>query len=383
MTGRSVFRLGVTAAASVAVALVVFGEREAQANPMDFAPERLVQDCQTANVGGVSIPCGTAAVTGSTVTGNYYRPDNDAWAKLMSQYAMALAPNSMRPARTTGYGGFEMSLFGQFTTISKDERFITRGTEGPVSDSQKYSSSNSSPDGTLGVYGVTGRKGLPYGFELQGTIGYMGNTEMVILGGGVRLSPFEGFRKYFDISFGGYVHTLTGTAKAKITVPAFDIAVSRPFVIANAVILQPYLGWQMLWINADSGVIDTTPGTDGLAACGARPANAAERAAGDTGEFHCQQRNGAALSDAPAGSPAALAKLDLNNNVVFQNMRSFRRQRGFLGLAWRWENLHVVLPHVMMELADPEAGAPNDAGKKRLAGLAKQWTFGATVGLAW
>ncbi len=355
---------------------------------MDFAPERLVQPCSPNTVntmgGPVTVPCGGAAVTDNTVTGNYFRPDNDAWAKLMSQYAVALAPNSMRPARTTGYGGFEMSVFGQMTTISKNERFIENGTEGPTSDSQKFAARNNSPDSTLQIYGVTGRKGLPYGFELQGTIGYMANTEMVILGGGVRLSPFEGFRKYFDVSFGGYVHTLTGTAKVKITVPAFDIAVSRPFVIANTVILQPYVGWQMLWINADSGVIDTTPKVDGLAACNARPANASERLAGDTGEFHCQQRNAAGgLEDAPAGSAAALSKLDLNNNVVFQNMRAYRRQRAMFGLAWRWENLHVVLPHVMTDLINPEDGAPDDAGKKRLAGLAKQWTFGATVGLAW
>jgi hypothetical protein len=383
MTARSVFRLGITTAATAALATAFFSQREARASSMDFAPERLVRDCQPINNGGVTIPCGQAAVTGTSVSGNYFRPDNDAWAKLMSQYAVAMAPNSMRPARTTGYGGFEMSIFGQFTTISKNESFIEKGTEGPVTDAQKYTARNGSPDSTLNIYGVTGRKGLPYGFELQGTIGYMGNTEMVVLGGGVRLSPFEGFRKFFDISFGGYVHTLTGTAKVKLTVPAFDIAVSRPFVIANTVILQPYVGWQMLWINADSGVIDTTPTVDGLKNCNARPSTDAERTTGDTGEFRCQAKSGTQLTDAPSGSPESLSKLDLNNNVVFQNMRAYRRQRAMFGIAWRWENLHVVLPHIMTDLINPEDGAPDDAGKKRLAGLAKQWTFGATVGLAW
>lgn len=380
MTARSVFRHGVTTATSAALALTLLGEGEARANPMDFAPERLVQPCTTTATG---IPCGEARVTGTTVTGNYFRADNAAWAKLMSQYAAALAPNSMRPARTTGYGGFEMALFGQFTTISKNESFMEKGTEGPVTDAKKYTSSNPSVDSTIQVYGVTGRKGLPYGFELQGTIGYVGNTQMAVLGGGVRLSPFEGFRKYFDVSFGGYVHTMTGTAKAKITVPAFDIAVSRPFVISNTVILQPYIGWQIMWINADSGVIDTTPTVDGLAKCNARPSTQAERDLGDTGEFRCQSRNGNQLTDAAAGTPDALAKLDLNNNVVFQNMRSYRRQRAILGLAWRWENLSVILPHIMTDLQNPEDGAPDDAGKARLAGLAKQWTFAATVGLAW
>jgi hypothetical protein len=364
---------------------------------MDLAPERLNTCWQES-----PIACGEAQVQGSQVVGNYLRPDNAAWAKLLSSYAMALAPNSMRPARTTGYGGFEMGLFTQFTTIDNNASYIEKGTEGPITDSKKFTSRNNSADGTLSVYGVTGRKGLPYGFELQGTVGYMANTELVILGGGIRLAPFEGFRKWFDVSFGGYVHTLTGTSKVKVTVPAFDIAVSRQFAIANTVVFQPYVGWQMLWINADSGVVDTTPKTDGLGNCNARPANATERAAGDTGEFHCQSRAGGAISgDAANGSPEALAKLDLNNNVVFQNMRSYRRQRAFAGLAWRWENLSVILPHVMYDLINPADGAPggtfNDnadidkttgqskskPNSERLAGMSKQWTFGATVGLAW
>ncbi len=398
MTARPVVRLGATAAAIAAlgVAFLAISEPEAHANPMDLAPERLNSCFQES-----SIPCGTAQVQGNAVVGNYLRADNAAWAKLLSSYAVAMAPNSMRPARTTGYGGFEMSLFGQFTTIDKNADYIEKGTEGPLSDSKRYSSRNNSAEGLLQIYGVTGRKGLPYGFELQGTVGYMANTELVMLGGGIRLSPFEGFRKYLDISVGGYVHTLTGTAKVKVTVPALDFAVSRRFVIANTVIFQPYVGWQMLWINADSGVVDTTPQKDGLGDCNARPATQAERDAGDTGEFHCQQRAGTSLVDAPNGSSEALAKLDLNNNVVFQNMRQYRRQRGFIGLAWRWENLSIILPHVMYDLIDPSDGAPGGTftdnadydktngqakskdNKERLKGLPKQWTFGATVGLAW
>lgn len=382
MAARRVSRRVMTATLSLGAAfgLTTLAERGANANPMDLAPERLVTCDQTS-----PIACGGVRpnAAGTGFDSNYFKADNDAWAKLMSQYAMAMAPLAMHPARTTGYGGFELSLFGSMTTISKNESFVTKGTEGPVTDGNKYSSRNTSPDSVLQVYGVTGRKGLPYGFELQGTIGYMANTEMSVLGGGIRLAPFEGFRKYFDVSAGGYVHTMTGNSKVKITVPAFDIQVSRQFAIAQQVIFQPYVGWQMVWLNVDSSVIDTTPNVDGLGNCHARPANADERTKGDTGEFHCQTASGTAITgDALPGSEAAVAKLDLNNNVVFRNMRTYRRQRAIFGLSWRWENLSVVLPHVMMELADPESGAPSDE-KKRLAGLARQWTFGATVGLAW
>jgi len=383
MVERRVSRLAATAALSMGavLGLSMLAERGANANPMDLAPERLVTCDRTS-----AIPCGGVKVNaaGTGFDTNYFKADNEAWAKLMSQYAMAMAPLAMHPARTTGYGGFELSLFGSMTTISKDAKFMEQGTEGPITDGNKFSSKNATPDSVLQTWGVTGRKGLPYGFELQGTVGYMANTEMAILGGGIRLAPFEGFRKYFDISAGGYVHTMTGTNKVKITVPAFDIQVSRQFVIAQQVIFQPYVGWQMVWLNVDSGVIDTTPNVDGLGKCNARPPTADERAKGDTGEFHCQNNSGSGISgDAAPGSDAAIAKLDLNNNVVFRNMRTYRRQRMILGLSWRWENLSLVLPHVMIELANPEDGAPDDAAKKRISGLDKQTTFGATVGLAW
>lgn len=362
-------------------------EGSAQAGSMDLTPDRLAAcDPALTNRTPNPIPCGGVIpnAAGTGFESNYFKADHAAWAKLMSQYAMALAPTAMHPARTTGYGGFELGVFGTMTTISKNESFIAKGTQGPITDGNKYSSSNNSPDGVLQVWGVTGRKGLPYGFELQGTLGWVGNTEMTVLGGGIRLAPFEGFRKFFDVSAGGYVHTMTGTNKVKMTVPAFDVQVSRQFPIAQQVIFQPYVGWQMVWINVDSGVIDTTPNIDGLGNCNARPATAAERAAGDSGEFHCQNNSGTAITgDATPGSASATAKLDLNNNVVFKNMRAWRRQRLILGLSWRWENLSVVLPHAMIEMTDPEAGAPDDAAKARIKGLDKQYTFGATVALAW
>lgn len=392
-----IFRTGSTGARAralefSAVVVVAAWSSAAAGASMDPAPERLTAPCEPiidARVG--TVPCGegrSVVEGGRAVTiGNFYQEDDAAWAKLMSQYAMAIAPNAMHPARTTGYGGFEFGLFGQITTVSNGESWFRRGTEGAASSAGRYPGQNAAPDSTLQLYGITARKGLPYGFELQGSIGYLANTSLVAIGGGVRVSPFEGFRKLIDLSVGGYVHTLTGTSKVKITVPALDVQASRPFVIANQVVLQPYLGWQMLWVNADSGVVDATPQTDALSSCQARPSTPAERnpnegGGGDTGELRCQTAPG---TDAPPGSAASLAKFDQNNNMVFRQVRAFRRQRLFAGLSIRWENFHAVFPHVMAEIADPEAGE-NDPGQgrtKRLAGLDRQLTFGATVGVAW
>jgi hypothetical protein len=382
-------------AAVTALALALLGEGNAQANPMDLAPERL---------SGCAVPADCGVIfnsAGAPITNpNYLRADNAAWAKLMSQYGMAIAPTAMHPAKTTGYAGFEMSLFGVVTSVSKDEDFMRRGTEGAIADG-KYPQANGTPDSVLQLYGVSGRKGLPYGFEIQGSVGYMANTELVALGGGIRWSIFEGFRRGFpgaipDLSVGGYVNTLTGSAKVKLTVPALDVQISKPFAIANQLVIQPYLGWQMLWLLADSSVVDLTPANDGLSKCNARPPSAAERAAGDNGEFHCQEKGVAGITgDAAKGSVTEAQKLDLNQNAVFQNIR-YRRQRLMVGVAFRYEIAQIIL-HFATDLADPEAGVGADSGSycpsgspagsvckdTRINGLAKQWTLGMSTGVSW
>lgn len=133
----------------------------------------------------------------------------------------------------------------------------------------------------------------------------------------------------------------------------------------------------MVWITADSSVVDLTTNNDGLSKCNARPTSAAERAAGDNGEFHCQNKDAAGtMTDAPAGSTTEAQKLDLNQNYVFKNIR-FRRQRIMAGLAFRYEIAQILL-HFMTDIADPEAG-----GDERIKGLAKQWTLAMSTGISW
>jgi hypothetical protein len=358
-------RVAASAAAIVACATTA---TIASANPMDLAPERLANcDPNFKTSWGATLPCGSFAgnPAGGTAEGNYVRPDNAAWAKLVSQYAMAIAPSAMHPARTTGYGGFELSLFGTLTSMSKSQDFMKNGTEGAITGG-KFPSRNDSPDGVLQVFGVTGRKGLPYGFEIEGSAGYVANTELAVLGGGVRLSPFEGFRKGAlgvlpDLSVGAYVNTLTGTNKVKMTVPALDVQLSKPIAIANQVVIQPYLGWQIVWIDVDSGVVDGTPGVDGFGSCQSQPPP--NNPPAYTGDLTCKD-------------PANLSKLDVNNNMVFKNVR-YKRQRALVGIDIRWEIAHLLI-HGMYDLTDPESG-----GDDRIKGLDKQWTIGFMAGVQW
>ena len=79
---------------------------------------------------------------------------------LPSELGFALAPSAFYPARTTGIGGFQVSLEASYTPISSDRavevgkgnyqqywHLGTRGTQDP--GSKQFSISNASPDGVI------------------------------------------------------------------------------------------------------------------------------------------------------------------------------------------------------------------------------------------
>ncbi|HEX3343930.1 MAG TPA: hypothetical protein VHS09_05120, partial [Polyangiaceae bacterium] len=87
----------VLAFASLAACVVT---RSAWAAPMDPVPDRFYLNppgeasCQ--NVGGAGyVAC---------------MPNNVSWSNMMSELGYAIAPTAFHPARTTGLGGFALSL---------------------------------------------------------------------------------------------------------------------------------------------------------------------------------------------------------------------------------------------------------------------------------
>ena len=73
-----------------------------------------------------------------------------------------------------------------------------------------------------------------------------------MLGADIRWAPFEGFRTGAggilpDISIGGGVRTVMGTAKFTLTTVGIDVELSKPIPIADSVMsLTPYVGFQRL-----------------------------------------------------------------------------------------------------------------------------------------
>jgi hypothetical protein len=333
---------------------------------MDPALERLVIEprCQSRGPGSTrpigvwddtpnpswaqTSPGGSAACT----------PDHVAFKKLINQFGFAFAPTAMHSARTTGYGGFHLSLEADYTSISTDAAYWKDGTQGAVDPSDGQSSTlNDSVQSLLQLYSLKFRKSFGFGFEITGLVGFMPKTSIISGGADVRLSLLEGFRTGVggilpDVALGGGVRTITGTPQFQLTVAALDAQVSKPLPIQDSQVLTPYVGYQYLWMFGDSGLIDLTPGTDALRYCNYAGQNVPGNTDPDAAPGGKVANDGQPVCN--GGSP-----LDFNNNVVFKAAR-LERHRLIFGLNYRYEM--VMLGGQFLIDAVPPGDAQNDDG---------------------
>ena len=354
----------------------LLGARQAHASGgMDPTPERLVLQPPNLPAGttcqGIASNPELAVKAGLKPNDLACRPANLAFRNMVSEMGFAIAPNSFYPARSTGVGGFALTFEASYAKINADTsvkeadgtqvQYWHQGTRGSIDPNKnQFSTVNNSPDGLLQIYSLKARKGLPLGFELAASLGYIGNTSMWVGGGDINWSLLEGFRKGApgiipDVSVGGGVRTLTGNSKYLLTTAAFDVKISKPIPIADSASLTPHIGYQRLFIFGDSNIIDGTPNTDALSQCGYQGA------------------------DPVKGTPVCKNKLstgadnngDFNNNFTFEKVR-IHRHRGMVGLNYRYEAIYLGSQFII-DLTDPADENPGIVG-------ARQWILNLEAG---
>jgi hypothetical protein len=349
--------------------------RPAAADPLDPALERLISPdtagCATAT--GAYVPNGTRA------NGGACKPDNAAFARLVNQYGFALAPSAMHSARTTGYGGFHLSIEATYSTISGNKDYWKYGTQGAVDPNTGGPSvMNTAPPSLVQQYSLKFRKGFGFGLELTGVVGFMPQTSILSGGADLRMSLLEGFRTGIggvlpDVAVGAGVRTITGTEELQLTVMGLDAQISKPFPIASSSVLTPWIGYQYLFIWGDSGLIDFTPATDAIQACNYSGSNVP----GNPDPNKVNSTTGQHVYD---GSPVCRGGQanDFNNNGVFEPAR-LRRHRLLAGLDYRYEMV-MVGGQFIMDLVPPADAQPRQTEKNYLQGEDKQFSFVLELG---
>ena len=343
---------------------------------MDPTPERLVNQPPNLPAGQTcqSVAANPAGLVNAGIRPQDLacRPNNLAFANFISELGFAVAPSAFYPARTTGIGGFQVSIEASFTGVYADRsvdasngsrlQYWHLGTRGTEDASTKQASIvNSTPDGVLQLYSLKARKGLPFGFELAGSLGYIANTTLWVGGGDIRWSMLEGFRTGVlgflpDISLGAGVRTVTGTSRFYLTTVGIDVRASKPITLADTSQIIPQIGVQRLFIYGDSNVVDATPNVDAVGQCGFSGLDPS------TGAPSCRNK-------LPNGADA---NSDFANNFTFDKVR-IQRTRAMVALNYRYEIVWLG-SQIAFDLTDPKDENPQLVGSR-------QWTLSIEGGV--
>lgn len=284
-------------------------------------------------------------------------PDRAAYQQLVNQWGFALAPSTPHEARTSGLSGFQVSLMGAFTAIDQQADYWRRGTRGSAAQGlDAASAENASPDGWLQVYSLELRKGFGFGVEAAGSLGIMPKTSLIAWGAELRVALLEGmhhglWRYLPDTSLGLALRRATGLADLDLGVAALDARVSEPLVGSSGFIVTPWLGYQLVRIDADSPWVDLTPGRDALAECGYRGPNVPGTSTAGSAAA------GSAFDGTPVCSSGSGA--DFANAGAFGETEIFRH-RVLIGLSYRKELLRLGA-ELITDLLPPDE-AQSDEG---------------------
>jgi hypothetical protein len=225
------------AAAVAALLSMVSASPAAGADDNDLTLERLI--------GPPSMPGGSPVISTAL---------RSAYAGLVSELGVVLAPRPLQPADSLGWSGFAADVDFSLTQVNRSADYWQRGAQ-----------SVSGP--FLPIVGATVRKGiwLPFpSFELAVGGHKLIGSGMFTLELAAKLALHEGFHGWAvpSIALRVAVAHLFGSPELALTMLETGLLVSKRFPIRGGVQLDPFLGVAALITFTTSQVIDTTPNVD-------------------------------------------------------------------------------------------------------------------------
>jgi len=164
-------------------------------------------------------------------------PDISNFRGYAGELAVAMAPKFQGPSATLGSMGYELTLTVGLADISTDTYW-----RGAARD----------PGSLLVTNQIRFRKGLPYSFELGGYVTHLYQSDLWAIGLEVGWALHEGFRYFPDIGVLSSVSTVLGSADLAMLEVNVTPMVSKSFSVAGLFTLEPYAGYNMIYINASS-----------------------------------------------------------------------------------------------------------------------------------
>jgi hypothetical protein len=183
---------------------------------------------------------------------------------MVSELGVVLAPRLLAPSDTIGFGGFQLSTDLAFSSISSDAGYwrVLEGSADPLGSGDHGSAQ-------LSTVGVFARKGLWFpipSVEIAGGAVHLMDSRMWAPQAYVKVALVEGYHDLPipSVAVRGAASRLMGSRELDLTVASLDVSVSKHIGVGGTWSIDPYGGWNLLFIIPRSEVIDASPGVDPL-----------------------------------------------------------------------------------------------------------------------
>jgi len=174
------------------------------------------------------------------------------FARLTATLALAFAPAFEDQAQTTGQAGFEIGAGTQvaYPKLSEQE-WPSEATLG-----------TGAPPQALFVPTVALRKGLGGSVELGAAASLLARSQIVALSAQLRWAVVEGLYNAPDVALRFWGTRLVNAQELNLTFGGADVLVSKSFGISGTARLQPYAQYGIALVEATTGAVDFSPGSE-------------------------------------------------------------------------------------------------------------------------
>mgnify|MGYP006280166079 CR=1 FL=1 len=219
----------------VASLAILVGPNVAHAADNDFVLSRYADFKTPPNADQCEFACGSAD------------PNVKLFESLVTDFGQVIAPKFVAPSETLGEAGFAVGLVPSIAFVPADEQHWKQGVE------------DRDPEDVMFVPELVVRKGLPFSFEIAGTMSHIAGSDMFTVGSHVKWALNEGFYVFPDVAVRGTVNTLVGSQDLQMITSGWDISVSKAFPIAGVMSVTPYAGYQQLHVWGWSRLLNVRP----------------------------------------------------------------------------------------------------------------------------
>lgn len=177
-------------------------------------------------------------------------PQNDQFRALVRELGVVMTPSSLQPAETTGQSGFDFALDYTFSTMRFDEAYWQNARVNPATP-------------LLMTLGARARKGfvlpVPLASEVEFGAQWLIDSQLMTMGTNVRLALNEGFRFIPDVAVQAGINRMVGNKDLDLLTVTAGGQISKGFGVMGSFNLCPFVGYQSLWVNGSTRIIDTGP----------------------------------------------------------------------------------------------------------------------------